>query len=130
MKKTGFIFACIFLTLVNCAYASVALRTGTYQLSGGNSNWGGSAYQGEVIIRQQGENYSLTWRIGSRQAQVGIGILHHDILSVSFFDSLTQAWGVVSYRIVRDGELEGKWTMFDSYTQKPEYLIWKNYSTY
>lgn len=126
MKKMGFIFGCAFLAFVNTAFASAILRSGVYQLSGGNSSWG-SSYQGDVIILPQGENYSITWRIGTRQTQVGIGILNQDILSVAYFDNLTHAWGVASYRIIRDGELEGRWTTYESTIQKPEYLIWKSY---
>ena len=125
MKKMTLIFGGLFLLLVNSAYA---LRCGVYQLSGGNSIWGGSSYQGDVIIQPQGENYSVTWKIGTRgQTQTGIGILYNNVLSVAFFDTLTQAWGVVAYRVVADGELEGRWTTYSSYSQKPEYLIWKSY---
>ncbi len=129
MKKMGFIFACLFFVLVSTAYAG-SLRTGTYQLSGGNSKWAGSAYQGDVIIKQQGENYSVTWRIGARQNQVGIGILYNSTLSVAYLDTTNNAWGVATYRIVGDGELDGRWTTFEGVSQKPEYLIWKNSSTY
>lgn len=105
------------------------LRTGTYQLSGGNSQWG-SSYQGEVIIAPQGENYKVTWFIGSQQCQVGVGILQDDVLSVAFNDITKNFWGIASYRVKFGGELEGKWTSFDGQTQKPEYLVWKSYSTY
>lgn len=118
------------LFLATGAYAWT-LQTGTYDLSGGNTSWGTGAYHGEVVIAPQGDNYSVIWRVGSRQTQVGIGILQDDILSVAFTDlSNNLFWGVASYRVRPFGELEGKWTSADGQTQKPEFLSWKNYSTY
>jgi hypothetical protein len=127
MKK-GILFALVFLTTTAYAWT---LKTGTYDLSGGNTSYGGGAYYGELVIAPQGENYSVIWRTGSRQTQVGIGILQDDILSVAFTDvSNNQFWGVASYRVRPFGELEGRWTAADGQTQKPEYLIWKSYATY
>ncbi len=118
------------LILSLCFVSSVfawTLKTGTYDLSGGNSSWLGSGYQGEVVIAPQGDNYQVIWRIGSRQAQIGVGILKDDILSVAFVDASNPAfWGVVSYRVGPWGELEGVWTSSEGVTQKPEYLVWKN----
>ncbi|MES2273594.1 MAG: hypothetical protein V4487_05345 [Chlamydiota bacterium] len=134
MKKTLLSFICLFFALFSTAHAyspySYLLRSGTYQLSGGNTKWNGGAYQGEVVIQPQGENYSVVWFIGSSQAQIGVGILENDILSVAFQDLSNATVGVVSFRIVADGELEGKWTSLDGYSQKPEYLVWKSYFTY
>lgn len=107
------------------------LKTGTYVLSGGNDGWGNSSYQGEVVIAPQGDNYSVIWRIGNRQAQVGVGILQNDVLSVAFTDVGNPSfWGVASFRVKAFGELEGKWAGHDGTTTRPEYLVWKNYSTY
>lgn len=114
------------LCTISC-FAYPTLWTGTYQLSGGNSKWEGSAYQGTVSIQPQGENYSVIWRVGNSQTQYGIGILYNGILSVAYVDSATRAWGVVSYRLVSNGELEGRWTTSDGTTQKPEYLVWIGY---
>lgn len=102
------------------------LKTGTYELSGGNS-WYGSGYTGEVVIAPQGENYSVIWRVGAKQAQIGIGILQDDILSVSFVDASNPSfWGVASYRVGPWGELEGTWASSEGFSQKPEILVWKN----
>lgn len=120
-----------FLLLLASSVHAWTLRTGTYQLSGGNSNWSGNSYQGEVIIAPQGDNYSVTWVINGNQAQVGIGILQDDVLSVAFTDlSRSNFWGVASYRVRPFGDLEGKWTSFDGTVQKPEHLSHKSYSTY
>ncbi len=119
----------MFLTLTSGAYAWT-LKTGTYDLSGGNSSWG-SGYEGEVVIAPQGDNYSVIWRIGSRQAQIGVGILRDDIFSVAFVDASNPSfWGVASYRVNVWGDLEGRWTESDGTISKSEILTWKNYFTY
>lgn len=126
MKKAFFLLV-LFLANGLCAWT---LRTGTYDLSGGNNNWS-AGYQGEVVITPQGENYSVVWRIGNRQTQIGIGILQDDVLSVAFTDlSNNTFWGVASYRVKLFGDLDGRWTSYDGTVQKPEYLTWKSYSTY
>ncbi len=107
------------------------LKTGTYTLSGGNSEWSSGGYQGEVVIAPQGDNYKVIWRINNRQAQVGVGILQNDILSVAFIDASNPSfWGVVSFKLKPFGEIEGRWTSFDGTTSKPEYLIWKSNLVY
>jgi hypothetical protein len=126
MKKYALLFFCLFCTL--SAFAYPRLWMGTYACSGANSWWGGGAYQGEVYIQPQGENFSVIWRVGFRQTQVGVGILYGDILSVAYTDCNNPLnWGVVTFRVVGDGELQGFWCTHDSYTQKPEYLVWKGY---
>lgn len=128
MKKMFLLMAA--LLLISSAHAW-NLKTGTYALSGGNSSWGGGTYQGEVVIAPQGENYSVIWRIGNRQAQIGIGILQDDVLSVAFTDVSNPAfWGVASFHVKAFGEIEGRWTGYDGTSTKPEYLVWKSYSTY
>ena len=103
------------------------IRVGIYDLTGGNSKWGGSSYRGEVAIYPQGENFRVEWRIGSSQSQVGVGIVEGDVLSVAYCDSVSGAWGVVSFKVVGYGELHGRWAGFESTAQKPEYLVWKAY---
>ncbi len=116
-----------FIFCATVAFAYPRLWTGTYALSGGNSKWGSSAYQGEVTIQPQGENFQVVWKIGAKQSQVGIGILYNGILSVSYTDSSSGDWGVASFRLVSDGELEGRWTSYSGTSQKPEYLVWKGH---
>jgi hypothetical protein len=122
MKKFFTIFV-----LGTAGLLGYSLRTGTYMLSGGNSKWEGSAYHGEVTIVPHGENFHVAWRIGTGQIQNGIGILYNDILSVAFLDQRSGIWGVGSFRLVREGELEGRWTTYNGTSQKPEYLVWKGY---
>ena len=120
-------FLVVFLLCTASVFASPRMRTGTYLLSGGNSKWSGGGYQGEVTIYPQGENYRLVWQIGHQQTQMGVGILYNNILSVAYLDLGTNVWGVASFRLVGDGEFEGRWTSYDGTIQKPEYLVWKGY---
>jgi hypothetical protein len=128
-KKEVFMKKLLLICLLFAAsgFAYPAIRTGIYDLSGGNSKWGGSSYHGEVAIYPQGENFRVEWRIGASQSQVGIGIVDNDVLSVAYCDSVSGAWGVVSFKIVGYGELHGRWAAIDSTSQKPEYLVWKGY---
>jgi len=128
MKK---LFLLCVLLLAATSYASPVypkLRTGTYLLSGGNTKWADSGYRGEVLIEPQGENFRVIWRIGSAQSQYGVGILSNGVLSVAYCDGSTNTnWGVASYVLVADGELQGRWTSYTGTSQKPEYLIWKGH---
>lgn len=125
MKKMIILVVALFLFATNAEART--LKTGTYALSGGNSEWSSSGYQGEVVIAPQGDNYKVIWRINNRQAQVGVGIFQNDILSVAFTDASNPSfWGVASFRLKPFGEIEGRWTSFGGTTSKPEYLIWKS----
>ncbi len=129
MKKMFFLMT-LFLSLTSGAYGRT-LKTGTYDLSGGNGGWSTAGYHGEVVIAPQGDNYKVIWRVGTKQTQVGVGILQDDILSVAFTDIANPSfWGVASYRVNAWGELEGKWSSYDGAVNKPEHLLWKNHFTY
>lgn len=120
---------CLFVGMISTAF-SWGLKTGTYDLYGYNAN--GGSYQGEVVIAPQGENYSVTWRIGNSQAQVGVGILRdwESVLSVAFADLSRGYWGIASYKIGAFNEIEGKWTGSNGTLQGTEILQWKSYSIY
>ncbi|MBS0625013.1 MAG: hypothetical protein JSS32_03075 [Verrucomicrobia bacterium] len=120
---------CLFVVCASTAF-SWGLKTGTYDLVGYNAN--GSTYYGEVVIAPQGDNYSVTWRVGSNQAQLGVGI-HRDwdsVFSVAFADLSKNFWGVASYKIGVFGELEGAWCGANGSTQGTEILKWRSYSIY
>ena len=129
MKKMIFLMA-IFLSFASSSYAWT-LKSGTYDVAGGNSDWGGTGYRGEVVIIPQGDTSKVIWRINGQQTQVGIGILQDDVFSVAFTDLSNAAfWGIASYRVGPWGDLEGRWCSFDQATTKPEVLKWRNYNTY
>lgn len=115
----------IFLLCGN-AYA-LQLKAGTYELVGSNNTSGDVHYRGEVTITPQGNNYGLKWNIGSSQTQVGVGILHNDVLSVAYFDSSGNAFGVVSFHLISNTELEGKWSPMFGTSFGREHLLWKGY---
>ncbi len=104
------------------------LRTGSYALEGyGGSLSAQPSYRGEVFIAKTGEVYKLEWSIGG-QVQRGVGILEDNILSVGYVD-LTggdiQDAGVVSYRVVKEGKLEGKWSSILAQETGREILTWQ-----
>jgi hypothetical protein len=132
MKKYSLLLVCFLALLCTRADASVffsnTLYPGTYELRGCNNETGVWQYQGEVVIEQQGSNYGLTWFIGRKQMQVGVGILENDVLSVAYYDaSNPNGTGVVSYRLTSDSTLEGKWAPINSTGFGREYLVWKSY---
>ena len=119
-------FMGIFCAVV-CSFVSIfgINLTGTYNLSGTNNRSGTSAYHGQVIIESFGQNYRVTWLIGSTQCQSGIGILDDDqtILSVAFWDSGKNDYGIASFDILSDYELEGKWASYNSSSYGRERLM-------
>ncbi|HSX03416.1 MAG TPA: hypothetical protein VLG76_01660 [Rhabdochlamydiaceae bacterium] len=120
MKKLMLAMACLISTY---AYA---LQTGTYELWGSSHPTGEFNYRGEVCIAPQGENYSLFWKIGNSNVQVGVGILRKDVLSVAYHDLSQNTDGVASFCQISENVLEGKWTGFKSNTYGREYLVWKS----
>lgn len=124
--RTIFSFLFFIMTVVLGAREVKGLRTGTYDLVGTNAY--GDTYRGQVVIAPQGENYAVVWLVGSRQAQIGVGIYNswEDLFSVAFADHGRSYWGVVSYKVGARGELEGTWAASDSRGQGVEILKWVN----
>ena len=115
--------------------ASSILKPGIYKLEGYNSLNGGPSYQGQVYIRQGEDDakgfWLLQWGIGEGQDQRGLGILNNGVLSVGYFDATggtINDSGVVSYTIIGDGKLEGKWasTMSSEWNAGLEKLTWES----
>lgn len=129
MKKL-FLICCLFLLSTKAQAENIfhtyPLKTGTYELRGSNSPSGNLDYSGEVVINKQGNNYALCWKIDGEDSQVGVGILHKNILSVSYIDTIQNRVGVMSFVITSEEELEGKWAgLLDKYYGR-EYLVWKS----
>jgi len=103
------------------------LKTGIYKLEGYNSSLASNpSYEGEVEISKNGERYELVWIIG-QQDQRGVGLLENNILSVGYTDITggdIQDTGVVSYRVVNPGKLEGKWNSVLGTGTGREVLTW------
>ena len=84
---------------------------GTYALEGYNSLSAAVSYTGTIDVVKDGDVYKLEWNIGE-QKQTGVAILDGDILSVGYMDTTAgeiRDMGVVSYRIIDEGKLEGTW---------------------
>lgn len=126
MKKLCLLFTAMVCLLCTQAYANYYLKTGTYELVGSNNESRVVNYRGEVIITRLGSNYELLWLIGRQQRQLGIGILHENLLSVAYYglSPSDSDFGVVSFRLISENELEGNWASMGSGGQGCEYLNW------
>lgn len=126
MKIYKTLFILIFCLSSSC-FAEYFLKTGIYSLKGSNTESGVINYSGKVIIESSGELYNLVWLIGNSQAQVGTAILEGDVLSVTYYDLNGKNFGVVSYHIVSENKLEGKWTPFRDSGYGREFLEFESY---
>lgn len=86
--------------------SSSARPGGSYQVTG--TGLDGSSYEGSLYIEEWGEVYWLEWEVGGA-SYTGTGILTGDVLSVGWDAGGT--CGVVSYRVLPDGSLEGTWSV-------------------
>ena len=89
---------------------------GTYALVGRGAGQSGN-YAGTVRISSRTSTlnvFDVTWNLTSGQIQNGVGILAHDILSVSYYETDEEGnikdIGVVSYRVIDSSHLQGEWT--------------------
>lgn len=79
---------------------------GSYNATGTNPN--GSPYRGTLEIIKRGEVFQFRWNAG--QQYDGVGIQVGNVVAVSFTEGNDgKGCGVVSYRIVNDSELDGRW---------------------
>ena len=131
MKNLFFLLVALFLPcgilLSNDLPAqSQAIKPGVYELVGTNFPSSKLGYTGTVTIKQQGSLYALEWNIGPQQhIQLGTAILQDSILSVVFYDPAYDIFGVVSYKIVDENNLEGMWAPMNGAHHGVEHLQWK-----
>lgn len=92
------------------------LSEGTYALVGHGAGQSQN-YAGTVKITKRintTDVYDLVWNITSGQAQLGVGILTNDVLSVSYYETTPDGFfkdvGVVSYKVLNLIQLQGEWT--------------------
>lgn len=81
--------------------ASGVSVAGSYAAEGRNPD--GSAYSGQVTIRQDGTRVSMDWRIGT-DTYSGDGVVEGRVVTVD--------WGAetpVVYVVMPDGDLHGTW---------------------
>ncbi|HSA60264.1 MAG TPA: hypothetical protein VLJ37_11330 [bacterium] len=78
---------------------------GVYDVRGTNPGGTGN-YAGTATIAESGENYKMSWSVGT--SYVGTGRRSGDVLSVEWGDG-TNVVGTVKYNIESDGRLTGTW---------------------
>ena len=101
-------FACLLFS-ISASHAAAPLE-GIYKLTGRNSPKADKTYGGKVVVEKTADTYKLTWLIGAAQSQKGVAILDGNILSVGYMDLSGRDFGVVSYKVLSEKKLEGKWS--------------------
>lgn len=80
--------------------------SGDYGVTGANED--GSPYKGTLKIIKHGDVYQFRWDAG-RQYD-GVGVANGNVVAVAFTEGKDgQGCGVVSYQLLADGTLDGKW---------------------
>jgi hypothetical protein len=79
---------------------------GDYAIVGTNED--GSAYRGALKIIKHGDVYQFRWDAGKQYD--GVGVPNGNVVAVAFTGGTNgKGCGVVSYRMLADGTLEGNW---------------------
>jgi hypothetical protein len=79
---------------------------GDYAIVGTNED--GSAYKGALKVIKHGDVYQFRWDAGTQYA--GVGVPNGNVVAVAFTaGSSGKGCGVVSYHVLADGTLDGKW---------------------
>jgi hypothetical protein len=79
---------------------------GSYDVTGTNED--GSAYKGTLEIIKHGAAYQFRWNAG--KTYDGVGVENGGVVAVAFTEGTDgKACGVVTYRVLADGALDGKW---------------------
>lgn len=93
---------------------------GEYNVVGTNEN--GSPYRGALAILKHGDVYQFRWNAGKQYDGVGVG--NGGVVAVAFTGGASgKGCGVVSYKILADGTLDGVWGYWgtnESGTEKAE----------
>lgn len=80
---------------------------GVYRITGSISPGTHKGYPGNVTINKNGDVYLVTWLLET-ESYSGVGILEDNLLIIGW--GVGRSTGVVYYRI-RNGVLEGRWTI-------------------
>ena len=88
------------------AKANPSEIAGAYDVAGTNPT--GSPYNGELSVAKRGDVYQFRWNAGKTYDGVGVG--NGNVVAVAFTEgSDGKGCGVVSYKVLADGTLDGKW---------------------
>ncbi len=102
------LFACVLLTVACVSHAHAqTVEAGEYDVAG--TNLDGSKYSGTATISLTSETTcSIEWKTGSTQS-MGICMLHDDAFAAGYV--LGDSVGLVIYKVMRGGVLDGVWTI-------------------
>ena len=102
------ILACLLLGAALGSHAHAqSVSEGTYTVKGANLD--GSSYGGTATIALTSDTTcSIEWATGG-QASTGICMLYDDAFAAAYV--LGDAVGIIVYKVVADGVLEGAWTI-------------------
>ena len=107
MRKTAIALFTI-LVLVSSPVQAKTAFSGTYAITGVNPGVG--AYTGTLTITARGDVYDVYWSIANTHYS-GVGVVTNDTLSVAY-SAADHSWlGVMAYRALPNGRLEGKWAV-------------------
>jgi len=83
--------------------------SGNYDVAGTNED--GAAYQGQLQVLKHGSVYQFRWLAGNQYD--GVGIINGNTIAVAYTDGADgTGCGVVSYRTLANGTLDGVWGMW------------------
>jgi hypothetical protein len=103
--------ACL-TVLVACAIAVGQVRpdiSGNYDIAGTNED--GAAYEGQLQVLKHGSVYQFRWIAGNQYD--GVGVINGNTVAVAYTDGADgTGCGVVSYRTLANGTLDGVWGMW------------------
>ena len=114
MRKPALVLASLLLLLLAFPLSAKPAFSGTYAVSGFNPGVG--AYKGTLTIAPRGEIYDVLWTIG-KASYAGVGVVVGDTLSVAYSDGTGKWMGVVGYRQLSDGTLDGRWAVYGGNTK-------------
>jgi hypothetical protein len=98
--------ACSAALLITAGVASAQMIGGTYSVEGANMN--GSPYTGTAEIAFTAENCEIFWTTGSTTSS-GICMVGENVFVAGY--ELGGKVGLVIYRVLPDGVLDGSWTI-------------------
>lgn len=79
---------------------------GSYDVTGANED--GSPYKGTLEIIKHGDAYQFRWNAGKQYD--GVGVENAGVVAVAFTEGTDgKGCGVVTYKVLADGALDGKW---------------------
>ncbi|MEO7969850.1 MAG: hypothetical protein ABI698_01020 [bacterium] len=111
-KQTWRLALCGLPLLLACATAGSQVRpdiSGNYDIAGTNED--GAAYQGKLQVLKHGSVYQFRWLAGNQYD--GVGIINGNTVAVAYTDGANgTGCGVVSYRTLANGTLDGVWGLW------------------